>query len=248
MELRRALSPSRSPRPWPRPRTRASSCTSYLASRRDGELPGRLLRGAARELGRYPDWRLRWFERARRFGRPGRERRARRTRCWTCRCSASRAATSSSRSCTRRRSPAPRRGCSPAWSRARSTWMRPGARSPASRPGRCCKNRTDYAPYGWSHCLTLPQAVMGIAGDGLDAHRAVAVASTYIVGFRAALGQRALDPEWEPDPPGTRSLAEALPLGPDAAAAAVWHAPADCSPRSSPSSRRSRRNTTTRTW
>ncbi len=68
---------------------------------------------------------------------------------------------------------------------------------------------------------------MGIAGDGLDAHRAVAVASTYIVGFRAALGQRALDPDWVPDPPATRSLVEARPLGPDVAAAAVWHAPAD---------------------
>ena len=56
----------------------------------------------------------------------------------------------------------------------------------------------DHAPYGWSHCLTMPQAVMGIAGDGVDVARATAVAATYVVGFRAALGQRALDPDWIP--------------------------------------------------
>jgi hypothetical protein len=81
----------------------------------------------------------------------------------------------------------------------------------------------DYAPYGWTHCLTMPQAVMGIAGDGVGVARATAVAATYVVGFRAALGQRSLDPEWAPVAAGHSDVAEARGAGPDAAAAFVWH-------------------------
>lgn len=44
------------------------------------------------------------------------------------------------------------------------------------------------APYGWSHCLTMAQAVMSLAGDGVDARTALAVAATFVVGFRAAHG------------------------------------------------------------
>jgi hypothetical protein len=40
----------------------------------------------------------------------------------------------------------------------------------------------------------MPQAVMGLAGDAIPHRDAVAIASTYVVGFRAALGQRALEP------------------------------------------------------
>ena len=29
----------------------------------------------------------------------------------------------------------------------------------------------DHAPYGWTHCLTMPQAVMAIAGHGVDVPR-----------------------------------------------------------------------------
>ena len=82
---------------------------------------------------------------------------------------------------------------------------------------------SDYAPYGWSHCLTMPQAVMGIAGDGVEPARATAVAATYVVGFRAALGQRALDPNWAPGVSDFRDLAEARATGPEGAAAFVWH-------------------------
>ncbi len=53
---------------------------------------------------------------------------------------------------------------------------------------------SDYAPYGWTHCLTMPQAVMAQAGDGLPHHRAVAIAATHVAGFRAALGQVHLRP------------------------------------------------------
>ena len=50
------------------------------------------------------------------------------------------------------------------------------------------------APYGWSHCLTMPQAVMSLAGRGVEARTAVAVAATFVVGFRAAHGLLPLGP------------------------------------------------------
>ena len=50
----------------------------------------------------------------------------------------------------------------------------------------------DYAPYGWTHCLTLPQAVLGIAGACREPRAALAVAATFVVGFRAAFGVASL--------------------------------------------------------
>ena len=54
----------------------------------------------------------------------------------------------------------------------------------------------EHSPYGWSHCLTMPQAVLGISGSTADPARAFAIAATYVVAFRAALssGSLALDP------------------------------------------------------
>jgi hypothetical protein len=46
----------------------------------------------------------------------------------------------------------------------------------------------EQAPYGWSHAMTMPQAVMTLAGAGVAARTAFAVAATYTVGFRAAHG------------------------------------------------------------
>jgi hypothetical protein len=76
----------------------------------------------------------------------------------------------------------------------------------------------DHAPYGWSHCLTMPQAVMGLAGDAITARSAVAIAATYVVGFRAALGQVDLVPDHETDAPGidVADLATAASLHHDA--------------------------------
>ena len=82
----------------------------------------------------------------------------------------------------------------------------------------------DHAPYGWSHCLTMPQSVLGLAGRGATARRAVAVAATHVVGFRAAMAQRVLDPAFVPPLPATGDMAEALTLGRLEAAATVWHA------------------------
>ena len=82
----------------------------------------------------------------------------------------------------------------------------------------------DHAPYGWSHCLTMPQAVLGLADAMPDPSLALAIAATYVVGFRAALARRPLRPVVPADP----GLPVAVALGEDprTAAGAVWHAPA----------------------
>lgn len=44
------------------------------------------------------------------------------------------------------------------------------------------------APYGWTHALTMPQAVLSLAGAGVNARTALAVAGTFALGFRLAHG------------------------------------------------------------
>ncbi len=85
----------------------------------------------------------------------------------------------------------------------------------------------DQAPYGWSHCLTLPQAALGVAPAATDPADAIAVAATYVLGFRATLGRVTLDPGWVPEPLDIGDDADrldALAGRPDEAAAATWHA------------------------
>lgn len=50
-----------------------------------------------------------------------------------------------------------------------------------------------YAPYGWSHCLTMAQAVLGTAPYSAQPEHLIAIAATYVVGFRAAFGTVDLD-------------------------------------------------------
>jgi hypothetical protein len=88
-----------------------------------------------------------------------------------------------------------------------------------------------HAPYGWSHCLTMPQGVLGVAEASGDAAAAIAVAATYVLGFRATLGTVRLDPSWQPMRPSAADAAEAFEGSPDDAAAAVWHAPDGAVPR-----------------
>ena len=90
-----------------------------------------------------------------------------------------------------------------------------------------------HAPYGWTHCLTLPQALLANADVATDAHALVAVAATQVLGFRATLGKVALDADAVLAPPA-RQAPTALQLasmsmqgvGPAAAASAAIHAPA----------------------
>ena len=80
-----------------------------------------------------------------------------------------------------------------------------------------------FAPYGWTHCLTLPQAIFEIVPWLPDRHVAAAVAATYVVAFRAAEGARALDLAWVPEPTAT-PLVAALDDAPAVAAGAWFHA------------------------
>ena len=80
-----------------------------------------------------------------------------------------------------------------------------------------------FAPYGWTHCLTLPQGVLEILPWLPDPHRATATAATYVVGFRAAEGRRTIDLDWSPEPTSVEPLAS-LEQGPDIAGRAWFHA------------------------
>jgi hypothetical protein len=89
-------------------------------------------------------------------------------------------------------------------------------------------DRSTAAPYGWTHCLTLPQAVTALA-DVVDADRALRVAATEVLGFRAALGDRAVPAAGflagggdVPVDPGL-GLDDALRSGREAAVGAIWH-------------------------
>lgn len=62
------------------------------------------------------------------------------------------------------------------------------------------QDNPDAAPYGWTHCLTMPQAVLVAADHGADPELAVAVAATYVLGFRATQGRVRLDPDATPAP------------------------------------------------
>ncbi len=82
------------------------------------------------------------------------------------------------------------------------------------------------APYGWTHCLTLPQAALAIAPRASDTQRAIDIAATYVLGFRATQSTGPIDPSWAPDPPH-RFTEEVTHLDPSTAAAAAWHATAE---------------------
>ncbi len=92
----------------------------------------------------------------------------------------------------------------------------------------------DHAPYGWSHALTMPQAVFALAGRGVQPRTALAVAATFTVGLRAGHGSVDL-PEAIDDEVGTdatwEELATAAALHEDAHLVkhtlAAWHAATD---------------------
>jgi hypothetical protein len=57
-----------------------------------------------------------------------------------------------------------------------------------------------HAPYGWTHCFTLPHSILFLTDVVSDTVRAVRIAATHALGFRATLGH-------------TRHLAAAAYLG-----------------------------------
>jgi hypothetical protein len=85
----------------------------------------------------------------------------------------------------------------------------------------------ENTPFGWTHCLTMAQSVLELADKAIGPSLACAVASTYVVGFRAAQGSLVLDPVYVPAKPTQQTLVDALQSGPRAAAAFAWHAPVE---------------------
>lgn len=79
------------------------------------------------------------------------------------------------------------------------------------------------APYGWSHCLTMPQATLAIAPLCPSPEDAIAVAATFVLGFRATLGRVVLDLDHVPDARAGSTL-DALDDAPAVAASAAFHA------------------------
>ncbi len=179
----------------------------------------RPLRGLVRELARQPDWGLTWHLDRAPTAEGGGDLVA---PCAVRGPRAIRAATSSSPPCP--------------WSSASglAEELLDGPTRAASLPqatedlqrlaaASMIQDTPDAAPYGWSHCLTMPQAVLGLARAGAaDPRQAIAVAATFVLGFRATQGTVDVDPAWSPAAVG--DPLEALDGTPAEAAAGAWHA------------------------
>lgn len=83
------------------------------------------------------------------------------------------------------------------------------------------------AKFGWTHCLTLPQAACGLASLHAASKLGLTASLVWVTAFRAVLGTRSLDPAWNPPKVAEASLLEALSTSPSTAAGRVWHAPED---------------------
>lgn len=193
-----------------------------------GEVTGELLRGLARELGRAPEWRLQWMDSFEPATATTSEAGSHADEMF-----AAIAATPLGR-----REPGDTPFIYPVMSRVDDRGIAADQLGSVTGPGAIeARARAvlrasawsmllepgDHSPYGWSHCLTMPQAVLGLA-DFVDPQLALAVASTYVVGFRSALAVNPLEPVFPSDDPGL-PLRDALDAGPNVAAAAVWHLP-----------------------
>jgi hypothetical protein len=187
-----------------------------------GELPVELLRPLGRELARHPDWRLTWYEQLQypcdassadelfdaigqtpRLGVPGSDF----IFPVMSQAQASGAVTDLAAHALRQRDT---RAAGQAVLRAAALSM--------------LTEDAEHAPYGWTHCLTLPQAVLGIADACRDPVAPLAVATTFVVGFRAAFARLPLPRVYSPAPSGL-AFDDALAAGPAEAAATIWHAP-----------------------
>jgi hypothetical protein len=81
-----------------------------------------------------------------------------------------------------------------------------------------------HAPYGWTHCFTLPQAVLSLEDVASDVTRAIRIAATYSLGFRATLGSVGLQYRFAPERRIRNTPAQPEPSD---AAVAVFNARAD---------------------
>ena len=86
-----------------------------------------------------------------------------------------------------------------------------------------------HAPYGWTHCFTLPQAILSLADLASDPTRVVRIAATHVLGFRATLSRARLR---HPYASGWHRTGRApLRQGPSDAAAVAFNAKDDHSIR-----------------
>jgi hypothetical protein len=82
-----------------------------------------------------------------------------------------------------------------------------------------------HAKFGWSHCLTLPQAACGLSSLNIDRKLALACSLVWITAYRSVLSDHDLDFNWTPAKlAGSASLVEALQTSPTTAAARIWYA------------------------
>lgn len=81
-----------------------------------------------------------------------------------------------------------------------------------------------HAPYGWSHCFTIPQAILSLADVVSDVTRVVRIAATYVLGFRATLGSARLQYPYIPE---RRTGDTVLQRDPADAAAMAFNASGD---------------------
>jgi hypothetical protein len=84
------------------------------------------------------------------------------------------------------------------------------------------------APYGWTHALTMPLAVLSLAREARDVRAMIRIAATHLLGFRATLGKVRLDLDRRPEPAAADALHDVAPGG---AAGAAYHWPTDDMPR-----------------
>jgi hypothetical protein len=66
------------------------------------------------------------------------------------------------------------------------------------------------APYGWTHCLTLPQGLLQNTDVAKNHHALIAVAATHVLASRAVLGKIAINTD-PPPPTSQTNLSEADP-------------------------------------
>ncbi len=151
---------------------------------RRGELPADLLRPLARDLARHPDWRLRWIDEWRptgptdprlleeamadgpTLGTPG----SSFIHPLYMQVDDGGVAAAHLGSALGHYSP-----------EAARTLLRVAARA-------MLVDTAEHVPYGWTHSLTIPQAVLGLAPRSADPDRALAIAATGLLAFRAGLG------------------------------------------------------------
>ena len=80
--------------------------------------------------------------------------------------------------------------------------------------------------YGWTHALTLPQAVLGLSGSFANPANAMLASNLYAISYQAILAKGRQNLSYLP-PSNELSFDEALLHSPEAALAAGWHLPSE---------------------